>query len=75
MMPSESAPKLLVNSQTKQWGTEFDPAKDIAAIDLVRRAASPLVPEFTIKDEPQGSGGVMRFIWNDREYFVPFTVR
>jgi hypothetical protein len=75
MMPSESAPKLLVNSQTKQWGTEFDPAKDIAAIDLVRRAASPAVPEFTIKVEPQGSGGVMRFIWNDREYFVPFTVR
>lgn len=75
MMPSESAPKLLVNSQTKQWGTEFDPAKDIAAIDLVRRAASPVVPEFTIKVEPQGSGGVMRFIWNDREYFVPFTVR
>lgn len=75
MMPSESAPKLLVNSQTKQWGTEFDTAKDIAAIDLVRRPVSPAVPEFTIKVEPQGSGGVMRFIWNDREYFVPFTVR
>lgn len=75
MMPSESAPKLLVNSQTGQWGTEFDPVKDIGAIDLVMRKISPLVQEFTINVDPQGSGGIIRLRWNDREYFAPFAVR
>lgn len=75
MIPSESAPKLLVNSQTGQWGTEFDPKRDIASIDLIRRPLSPTVPEFTILVEQQGSGGVIRLRWNDREYFAPFTVR
>lgn len=75
MMPSETAPKLIVNSQFGQWGTEFDPARDIATIDLVMRQASPRAEGFTISVEPQGSGGVFKFRWADREYFAPFTVR
>lgn len=75
MMPSESAPKLIVNSQTGQWGTAFDVARDIASIDLVRRPASPRVETFTINVDAQGSGGVIRLRWDGREYFAPFTVR
>lgn len=75
MMPSETSPKLLVNSQFGQWGTEFDPSKDIASIDLILRKITPNVEEFTIAIEPQGSGGVIRLRWADREYFAPFSVR
>ncbi len=75
MMPSETAPKLLVNSQFGQWGTEFDAAKDIASIPLVMRRTSPSVSEFTINVDQQASGGVIRLRWADREYFAPFTVR
>ncbi len=75
MMPSETAPKLIVNSQFGQWGTEFDPSRDIASIALAMRQATPRAEEFTISIDQQGSGGVFRFRWADREYFAPFTVR
>lgn len=74
-MPLEAGSKLIFNSQTGQWGTVYDRARDYTSIDLVMRKLDSSVEQFTISVEQQGTGGMLRFRWADREYFAPFTVR
>jgi hypothetical protein len=50
LLPTKGGATLLVNSQTGQWGTAWDPAKDVYRIPLVRRDEFPTVEErFTIR--------------------------
>lgn len=74
-LPAEAGWKLIVNRQTGQWGTEYDPAQDLARIDLQTRKLDDPVEEFTIELEPQGQGAVLRLMWDEVEAFVPVTVR
>jgi hypothetical protein len=75
-LPSQSAAKLIVNSQTGQWGTEYDSAKDLARLDMTAEALPQLVETFTIGIDPQGDhGGVLRLQWDRTQYSLPFTVQ
>ncbi len=54
-LPGESEWQLIINRQTGQWGTEYDPSQDLARIPMrVERLPQP-VEQFTIDLEP-GSG-------------------
>lgn len=75
LLPTVSGSKLIINSQTGQWGTEHDPAKDFTRIDLVTRRLDTPVEQFTIIAEPRGSGGVLRLRWDTYEFFAPFSVK
>jgi hypothetical protein len=67
--------KLLINSQTGQWGTAHDPARDVYQLDLrTSRLASP-VERFTISVVPDGQGGVIHLDWDTTRASIPFTVR
>ena len=74
-VPTPSGAKLIFNSETGQWGTDYHADKDFARVDLAGKQVSPPVEEFVIGVVPQGSGGQMSFTWDDRQYFVPFTVK
>ncbi|MGZ3330777.1 MAG: DUF2911 domain-containing protein [Gemmatimonadaceae bacterium] len=74
-LPSPTGAKLIFNSETGQWGTDYHSDKDFARVDLTSRQISPPVDQFVIGVVPQGNGGLMRFSWDDREYAVPFTVK
>jgi hypothetical protein len=74
-LPTPTGAKLIFNSETGQWGTDYHSDKDFAKVDLTTRQLSPPIDQFVIGVVPQGSGGVMRFSWDDREYSVPFTVK
>lgn len=74
-LPTPSGAKLIFNSETGQWGTDYHSDKDFAKVDLTSRQVSPPVDQFVIGVVPQGNGGLMRFSWDDREYSVPFTVK
>jgi len=74
-VPTPSGAKLIFNSETGQWGTDYHADKDFARVDLAGKRVSPPVEEFVIGLAPQGSGGQMSFTWDDRQYFVPFTVK
>jgi hypothetical protein len=74
-LPAAAGTKLIINSQTGQWGTEYDAAKDIARLDLTQSAVAAPVEEFTFAIVPQGPGGVIKFSWDDREYSIPFRAR
>ena len=67
--------KLVVNKQTGQWGTVYDPKQDLARIDLRTETVDTPVEQFTITVQPQGDGGVLAMAWDRTRASVPFTVR
>ncbi|HUQ99446.1 MAG TPA: DUF2911 domain-containing protein [Gemmatimonadaceae bacterium] len=74
-LPTPTGAKLIINSETGQWGTDYHAEKDVGRVDLTTTTLSRPVEAFTIGVAPQGSGGVLRMAWDDREFSVPFTVR
>lgn len=75
-VPSRTGPwKLVINRQTGQWGTVYDPTRDLARIDLRTETVDTPVERFTISVEPQGDGGVLSLAWDRTRASVPFTVR
>ena len=74
-LPTASGAKLIINSETGQWGTDYHADKDFTRLDLTSRSVAPPVEQFVIGVDPQGSGGVLRLAWDNREYTIPFTVR
>ena len=74
-LPTPTGAKLIINSETGQWGTDYHAEKDFARVDLTSNRLSTPVEQFVIGVAPQGSGGVLRLAWDDREYLIPFTVK
>jgi len=74
-IPTQTGAKLIINSETGQWGTDYHGDKDFARVDLTTNRLSHPVEQFVIGVVPQGSGGLLRMAWDDREFTVPFTVR
>ncbi len=75
MLPAQAGSQLIINSQTGQWGTQYDPSKDLLRIPMTQTMLTQPVEQFTIAVAPQASGGVLRLSWDDREFAVPFRVR
>jgi hypothetical protein len=74
-VPTSTGAKLIINSETGQWGTDYHADKDFASVNLGTNQLSQPVEMFVIGVVPQGSGGLLRMAWDDREYSVPFTVK
>lgn len=73
-IPTPRGATLMVNRQTERWGTEYDPAQDVARLDLTRESLPEPVDQFTIAIEPSDGGGVLRLSWDETSYLVPFTL-
>lgn len=43
--------------------------------DRTTNKLSQPVEQFVIRVVPQGSGGVLRLAWDDKEYLIPFMVK
>ena len=65
-LPTATGAELIVNRQTGQWGTEYDPARDLARIPMERRTLSTPVERFEIGVEENAL--VMR--WETTEWRV-----
>jgi hypothetical protein len=74
-LPTPTGAKLIINSQTGQWGTDYDAAKDFARLDLVTKQLPMPVDQFTIAVVPQGSGGTLQMMWDTTLYSIPFTIK
>jgi hypothetical protein len=75
-IPSPTGWKLLINSQTGQWGTAHDASKDLYQLDLTTATLSPPVERFTISVLTSAQGGfALAFDWDTVHVFIPFTVR
>jgi hypothetical protein len=72
-LPSEKGWKVIVNKQTGQWGTDYDPRLDLARFDAKVEALSAPVDTFTIGLKRTGpTAGEMALSWEKTRVVVPF---
>ncbi|MEO7822646.1 MAG: DUF2911 domain-containing protein [Gemmatimonadaceae bacterium] len=81
-LPTRTGWKLIVSKQVLQWGTEYDPAQDLARIDLRARTLSEPVESLTFwlvpVPEPQTSQtlphGALKLAWGNLELSTDWRV-
>ena len=67
--------QLIINRQTGQWGTVYDPARDLARVPLAAAVLPRVMERFTIVVEPTGDrAGTLRLRWDATELSVPISV-
>lgn len=74
-LPAQAGWQLIFNRQTGQWGTEYDPARDLGRVPMTVSTLAEPAETFTIGVEPRGDGGVLVLTWDRIRAQVPFTVR
>jgi hypothetical protein len=74
-IPSPSGWKLVINSETGQWGTAHKAEKDLMSIDMKTSALPQVVERFTIHIEPGAQGGVLDMDWDTTRASAAFTVK
>jgi hypothetical protein len=68
-LPSQSGWKVIINKQTGQWGTEYNPAQDLVRVDAkVEMLATP-VEQMAIAFEP----GTLTVSWDKTKVSVPVS--
>jgi Protein of unknown function (DUF2911) len=74
-LPAEERWKLIINKQTGQWGTDYDPQLDLAQVVLnIKNLKSP-VEDLTFKLEKNSNdGGTLKIEWANTSLSIPFFV-
>ncbi|MCE2902329.1 MAG: DUF2911 domain-containing protein [Gemmatimonas sp.] len=66
---------LIVNKQTGQWGTQYDPVQDLGRVPMELVDATGFREMLTISVQPAGTTrGTFELAWGDKVARVPFTV-
>lgn len=74
-LPQSDGGVLIVNRQTGQTGTAYDPAQDLGRVPMARSLLGETVEAFTIAVEANGpAAGRLVLRWDRDEFAVPFTV-
>jgi len=81
-LPTRTGWKLVVSREVNQWGTDYDPSKDFARIDLRQRTLAEPVESLTywlvpaIENPPSKTfpHGVLRFAWGTTELSADWRV-
>jgi hypothetical protein len=74
-LPKRDGVDLIINRQVGQWGTEYDPSRDLVRIPMtVSTAASPQ-EQFAITLSGPGSSGELHIQWDTFVWSVPVTVK
>lgn len=67
--------KLIVNSETGQWGTEHKADKDLFTIDMKLGTLPQAAERFTISVDSNDKGGVLNLDWDTTRASVAFTTQ
>lgn len=81
-LPTRNGWKLIVSKEVNQWGTDYDPSKDFARIDLRQRTlAEPiesltfwLIPAIEAPPSTTFPHGVLKFAWGNTELSTDWKV-
>ena len=81
-LPTRTGWKLVVSREANQWGTNYDPSKDLARIDLRQRTlAEPiesltfwLIPAIEAPTSKTFPHGVLKFAWGTTELSTDWRV-
>jgi len=72
----DGGPQLVINRQIGQWGTSYDPARDLGRVSMQLAPAPAHVEEFTITIRSLGGGrGALDFAWGSQVATATFTAR
>ena len=71
MLPSESAPKLIVSRAVNVFGTNYNPAQDLARVALTRRSSQQVSERLTLGVQD----GALTVAWADAVWSVPVAVK
>ena len=74
-IPAPTGWKLIINSNTGQWGTAYDAKYDFARLEMNVEALQQPVEQFTIAIEPKGNGGVLTLEWDKTRAWIPFEAK
>ncbi|GAB3694185.1 DUF2911 domain-containing protein [Spirosoma flavus] len=74
-IPSKAGWIAIFNSETGQWGTNYDQSKDVLRVPVVSRQHTPMAEQFTINLVPATNGADLMLIWDTTEATVPFQRR
>ena len=69
-IPGEKEWTLIVNKQTGQWGTNYDPAQDLGRVKMT---VAPRLDE-SVEQFAVGIGKTLSFTWENTKVWVPVTV-
>lgn len=70
-IPGPTGWQVIVNDETGQWGTEYDPSRDHFRAPVSARALADTVQLFTISFRPADGGADLLLRWDTREVTVP----
>jgi hypothetical protein len=74
-VPSADGWKLIVNSETGQWGTEHKADKDLYTIPMKTSTLPQSVERFTITVEPSAQGGTIDMDWDTTRASATFVAK
>lgn len=75
-LPGEKRWKLIINKQTGQWGTVYNPELDAARINLTKKSLRRSVETLTITlRRTNNSSGLLTIEWERTSLSVPFKIR
>ena len=73
--PGDSEFLLIISKELGQFHTVYHPAQDLGRVALRRQSIEPIAERLTFEIYPSdGGGGVLKLMWDERAYYVPFTV-
>ena len=81
LLPREDGGELIVNRQTRQWGTDYDPSLDLGRTALRRRSLPETAQSLVVTLEPlfpqeagQLPAGTLRITWGQVEFATDWRV-
>lgn len=73
-IPGENSWTIIINRQTGQWGTKYDPSQDLVRVTAKPSQLPQAVDQFTISFESRGpNAGVMKLEWENTSVAVEFS--
>jgi cytochrome c5 len=66
--------ELVINRQTKQWGTVYDEKQDLVRVPLTVTSTNPVMEKMTITVTPSGTNGVLTIAWDSYKAATTFMV-
>ncbi len=75
-VPRRDGVDLIVNGQSRQWGTEYNHARDVGIARIQSSTLSTPVEQFTISVTPTDARrGTLNFEWGPFRWTAPIEVR
>jgi hypothetical protein len=75
-VPHQNGVDLIVNGQAGQWGTEYNPSRDVARAPMQSTVLSTPVDQFTISVVPRDARhGTLTLEWGSFHWTAPIEVR